>query len=390
MRKKINTEYPDAPLSETPIDQQPEPEKEIEQQLLREKIIYQVKEDLYCKPRYKNFFDNYEPETIHCFVEAYSKRKAFYVMHGQDMLQKEETNQLYFHHLAENFIWEIQQKKLFDLQCLWRAEKVHVDGVQVTKDFLYLEATIKKNSCIEPVSPDELQLYVDYLFSDDYSDKEHFMQWQDYDFIKNQSLMFGNSGIPAWYIFYDKQVHAKDMHDLADIRGEKEFFYLKLLSKKNAVRKLYDDVTGKFQEDAKPPLHFNYKTLEFFINTFEDKSIVNYFYAAEKKHPDINKNSELNEALQLLRDSDEEIPIHKHRNWKDAVMEAAKFYKTKKIAEALITVYDEYMMRIKTQLPFYDETDCARQQIVLRNADNYKKQILKARELNGEAADFNF
>jgi hypothetical protein len=383
MRKKIHTEYPDFPLSEGV-------KQEIEQQLLREKIIYQVKEDLYCKPRYKNFFDNYDEETIHPFVEAFAKRKAFYVMHGPDLLQKEETSQLFFHKLAENFIWEIQQKKLFDLQCLWRAEKENVKGVQVTKDFLYLEATIKNCRLIEPVTRDDLQLYADYLFSDDYSDKEHGIQWQDYDFIKNQSLMFCHSGIPAWYIFYDKQKRAMNLQDLADIKGEKEFFYLDLLNKKKSVKKLYDDVAAKNENDVKPPLHFNYKTLEFFINTFEDKSIVKYFYAAEKQHPDLCKNAELDEALLLLRDSDESIPVRTNRNWKDAVIEAAKHYKTKKIGEALMTVYDEYLMRIQTQLPFYDETENVRQQLVLRNVENYKKQILKARVLNGEPADFNF
>jgi hypothetical protein len=383
MRKKFNLEYDDFSLPE-------EAKQEIEQRLLREKIIYQVKEDLYCQSRYKNFFDNYDGETIHAFVEAYAKRKAYYVMHGQDLLREEETSQLYFHSLAENFIWEIQQKKLFDLQCLWRAEKMKMKGVQVTKDFLYLEATVKSCLHIEPVTCDELQLYVDYLFSDDHCDKEHGTHWQDYDFIKNQCLMFSNSGVTAWYLYYDKHIHSKNMHDLADIKGEKEFFYLELLSAKNSVQQLYDEVTGKNENEIMPPLQFNFKTMEFFINTFEDKSIIKYFYAAEKQKPDLCKNLELDEALELLRYSDENVSISSNGNWKEAVIEAAKFYKTKKIAEALMTVYDEYLLRIKTQLPFYDETDGMRQQLVLRNVENYKKQILKARELNGEPADFNF
>ena len=383
MRKKSNSNCFVFPLPQ-PVKQ------EIKQRLLREKIIYQVKEDLYCKPKYKNFFDNYDEETIHAFVEAYAKKKAFYVMHGEELLQERETSQLYFHSLAENFIWEIQQKKLFDLQCLWRAEKMKLSDVRVTKDFLYLEASVKSCPHIEPVTCDELQLYADYLLSGDHSYEENGMQWQDYDFIKNQCLMFCDSGVPAWYSYYDKHVHGKIMHDLPDIKGEKEFFYLELLSSKNCVRQLYDGIAGKNENEVKPPLQFNYKTIEFFINTFEDKSVVRYFYAAEKQQPDLCKNSELDEALQLLHHSDENVSIHSNHNWKEAIIEAAKFYKTKKIAEALMTVYDEYLLRIKTQLPFYDETDSMRQQLVLRNVENYKKQILKARELNGEPADFNF
>jgi len=382
MRKKINTDSFDFHLSLSL-------KQEIEQKLRCGKLIDQLKEDLYCSPRYRNFFDSYDEETIHSFVEAYANKKAFYIIHGKELLQKEEVRQLYFHNLAENLIWEIQQKKLFDLQCLWRAEKVILKDVKVTKDFFSLEASIKSCPHIEPVTRDELQLYIDYLFSDDYSDKDYYMQWQDYDFIKNQSLMFCNSGIPAWFRFFDKQVHGKNMHDLADIRGEKEFFYLDLLNKKNSsVKKLHEDVQN--ENNAKPSLHFNFKTLEFFINTFEDKSIVNYFYAAEKISPELSKNAELDESLQLLTGSDENIPIHANNDWKDAILEAAKILKTKKIAEALWIVYDQYMIRIQTKLPFYNEDENIRQQLILRNIENYKSQILKARVLNGEPEDFNF
>jgi hypothetical protein len=202
--------------------------------------------------------------------------------------------------------------------------------------------------------------------------------------------MFCNIGIPAWYTFYDQQVHKAIMHDLADIKGEKEFFYLELLTKQSAVNKLYSEIKSEKPSSDKPALQFDYHSLEFFINTFEDKTVVRYFYAAEKNHPDLFNNLEVDDALQILKNSDEEIPLHTNANWKDAVVESAKNYKTKKIAESLWTVYEQYNMRIKTQLPFYDESDYARQQLVLRNVEKYKKQILKARKLNGESANFNF
>jgi hypothetical protein len=381
MKKKNNSEYFDAPLSDIV-------KHEIEQHLLREKIIYQVKEDLYCNSRYKNFFENYDEETIYAFAEEYAKRKSFYLLNGDKQLEQEETNQLYFYQLAEKFIWEIQQKKLFDLQCLWRAKKIQLDGVEVTKDFLYLESDIKNCPHIKPITGDELQVYVDYLLSENYSDNEHNRQWQDYDFIKSQRLMFGDSAIPSWYMFYDKYVNLKSMHDLPDIKGEKESYYLDLLCKKQSA--VIDVDSDKNEIEVKPPLHFNYKTLEFFVNTFEDKAIIRYFYAAEKSHPDLDQNAELNHALQLLKDSDDIIPVHTNKSWKEAVLSAAKFYKTKRISQALVSVYDQYLMRKKTNLPFYDEFVNVKQQLLMRNVEQYKKQILLARKLNGESQDFTY
>lgn len=380
--KKSPAEKFEAPLSDVAKQQ-------LEYQIMLEKIIYQTKEELYCKGRYKSFFEHYNEETIHCFIEEYAMRKAIYLLDGEQLLKKEDARLLYFRNLTENFIWEIQQKKLFDLQCLWRAEKIKIDQVDVTKDFSYLESTIKSNLIVGSITRDELQIYIDYVLSEDYADSEHGLQWQDYE-----SITTGNHSdlisVPAWYNYYDKVTRIGTLLNLPDIKGEKENFYVDLLKKNSTHHSTRIEQENKNCNGEKPALKFNYKTLEFFVTTFEDKSLIKYFTAAEKNHPELNNNFELDAALTLLGYSDEKISIQANTNWKDAVIEAAHYFKTKKIAETLLQVFDEYNLRIKAGIPFYNETDLLRQQLVYRAVNLYKKRILQARKLNGEPADFSF
>ena len=382
--KKIFTDEMDFHLSDSL-------KQDIEIQVLREKMIHATKEELYCKGRYKNFFENYDEETIHAFIDEYAKKKTHYLLNGDKLISEEENCQLYFRNLAETLIWEIQQKKLFDLQCLWRAEKIKIESIKVTRDFEYLESSIKNCNLIDAIDRDELQLYLDYILSDDYSDEKKYTRWQDYDAIKCYSLqLLPDSIIPEWYLYHYKMTESQNLLDLPDIKGEKELHYLEILRKEKLHMQNHDQINHDAQSETKLPLAINYKTFEFFISTFEDKSLLKYFHAAEKFHPDLNKNSELDEALYILRIADEKVPVITNRNWKDGVIEAAKYFKTKKVAEALLVLFDEYTMRIKTNLPFNDGAETTRQQLILRNVDNYKKQILKARELKGEAADFNY
>lgn len=378
MMKNFFIDFPDS--SELPVSDQAK--QEIELKLKEEILIYQVKEELYCKGRYRIFFDHYDEESIHAFIDAYARRKAFYLLNGPQILNDEEAGQLYFRNLADHFIWEIQQKKLFNLQCLWRAGQLKIDKVEVTKDFLLLESKIKNCGLVKHITEAEMKLYIDYILSDDYADTDHVTTWQDYEYIKaGNRLLF--PAVPAWYGFYDKAMETGNLLTLPDSKGEKENYYLNLLENEN------NDISES-EKEKQPVLELNYKSLEFFINTFEDKQIAKYFNAAEKNHHDLNQNGELDEALYLLQLSDENIAVQQNSNWKEAVINAANNFKKKKITEVLMQVFDEYKMRLKTGIPFYNENDLLRQQLIKVQVDKYKQKILKARQLNGETADFNF
>jgi len=374
--KKINIEQSGFPLSD-------QAKKEIEFKMREEKLVYEIKEELYCLDRYRIFFDHYNEESIHAFIDEFAKRKAYYVLNGQHLLDEEENGKLYFRNLAGHFIWQIQQKKLFDLQCLWRAGELDMEEISVTKDFLLFETQIRDCKLIDEISEVELKIFIEYILSDDYSEINHAGSWQNYERIKaGDSMLF--STVPAWYEFYDRALRKNSLHLLPNKKGDKEKFYLDLSAQSSKI------ISTKEKENEQPDLKFNYESLEFFIRTFEDSRMAKYFYAAEKNHPEINYNGELNEALYLLQLSDERIPVQPGVNWKEAIINAAKHFKKNKIADALQHVFDEYKIRLAAGIPFCTENDLLRQQIVKADVEKYKKQILKARQRNGEPEDFKY
>ena len=58
---------------------------------------------------------------------------------------------------------EILQKKLFDMQCLWRAEKIIIPEINVSSDFRYWEANIFNCPFIEPVTENEIEIILKHL-----------------------------------------------------------------------------------------------------------------------------------------------------------------------------------------------------------------------------------
>lgn len=90
---------------------------EINRTLKREKIVKEVEEDLKNNPRYKDFYENYSPYSIKSFIESYKSGKANWVMWGENFTEMEQKKILKYTNLADKMLWEIQQKKLFNLQC---------------------------------------------------------------------------------------------------------------------------------------------------------------------------------------------------------------------------------------------------------------------------------
>ena len=75
----------------------------------------------------------------------------------------------------------IQQKKLFDKQCLWRAEKIKIDGLQLCCEFLLWENNILNCPFIDPVSEEDLSDYIFFLQERANSYIDLYDGWQEYE-----------------------------------------------------------------------------------------------------------------------------------------------------------------------------------------------------------------
>jgi hypothetical protein len=248
-------------------------------------------------------------------------------------------------------------------------------GVEVTRDFLLLEFDIRSCDLVPPVSAEELNLYIDFLRAFPGEAGTQRARWQDYESIRAGSK---TGALPAWYAFYDDAI-GHSLLALPDLKGEKEMQYLQGLQ------------TGAAPEQASPAgLVADYKTLAFFVSTFEDKALLRYFDVMEAGHPDISGAAQLDEALQLLRESDEPVPVAAAADWQEAVIAAAQAHSVKKTAAALRAYYAEYRLRLDAGLSFTGDADPLVLDLLRDKIAVYKKNILRGRRRLDEPCDFNY
>jgi hypothetical protein len=90
----------------------------------------EVEQTLRTEPRFVNFFQGYNATSVENFIRSYKWLKAFILQHGNRWLEKEEQESLKWINAAQKHLGYIQQKKLFDAQCLWRAEQLTIPEIE--------------------------------------------------------------------------------------------------------------------------------------------------------------------------------------------------------------------------------------------------------------------
>lgn len=363
----------------------------------------EIENDLKTNPKYKEFFEMYNPSSIDGFISHYKHKKASWLTYGEMYKNKKDNWDLYYRNLAMQKLWEIQQKKLFDLQCLWRAEKVNLPEIEVCIDFRYWECRIDECNFIEPITEDEVELYKQYLKSPDFEKDRMWMlsTWQDYDDFKRQYQREEEDGVlslPEWYMFYDSRKGTGVMLTLPDIRGEKEMVYHKIWAaefhRKIAEKKQQQIADGTYIEPPKPDPrpHFSYYEeggMKSFIQKFEDKKIMDYYIAMEKNR-ELREDRELEDAIETLKRAEEDVPIDGYFNWREAVIKTANQYEQEKVFDEMDSAYEEYLSRINLGIAHEPATEKSRRWADGEWLEGEKKRLIEARILNGEPGDFNF
>lgn len=368
---------------ETPENLSENAKKNIQEVISDEQFIENVQNDILTNERYEKFFAPYDKDSRKNFADRYSHIKQSYTKYARMYQSEKDHDLLEYLPEAQEKLWEIQQKKLFDLQCRWRAGLIELPGVECTFDFIALEKDIKNVSFIPPITQDEVNLYIRYLQSDNTNEKDYITGWQDYDEFKED-----DSSLPDWYAFYNLHTGAGSLLLLPDIKGDKESFYRKIESEHEIQIKKNN---GTYQEPepyiAKPYLNvYNSSTIQKFVDAYEDNK--NKLLYSNYRNSD-DKNDGLLERAQdticlILSNIKELVPIEANSDWRKAILLAVNKYENKKIIKALNTAYSEYKVRIEMKLGY------SKSENQYLWFDNIKQQILKGRELNGEERNFNY
>jgi hypothetical protein len=375
------------------------PEEEQKKALWREEKFREFREELLQNESLKKFLENIYPHSRDSFISEYAQAKVRWIEWGPKHLEWNQHDDLQWLNDAMDCLGEIQQKKLFDMQCQWRAEKIEIPKIRITYDFYYWEKYIFDCPFLSPVTREELDTYIQYLQSSNFEPAQGWMdRWQDYDEIKEAyNSENANRNFPEWYDFHNGRTGASAFMLFPDIRGQKEEFYLSLWRKEKhgeheKAKKEAEEIKSVTeaagislpQEKSLPSLDFHKRGwLTWFVTTFEDKETRKVFeqYGGETIY-NSNYDEFVEKDLETLRTSEKPVPVEGWYDWKEAIHRAALKYATRKIIEALPLAYEQYSMNIDLKIPFSE---------LGPNKDKwFADGILRGRELNGEPRDFNF
>jgi len=349
------------------------------------KHFNKIKMDLKTDKTYTDFFNQYNSVSVEAFIENYASKKARYIIYGEMLSKSYERAAIRRQEEAEERLWEIQRKKLFDLECQWRAESVKIPEIEITADFEFWEKNIANCPFLSPITEDEFELYVDYISSDDFYDFKMEYAWMNYKDIKGN---YNDDGrLPPWYEYYDLRKGTGSYLIFPDIRGDKEEYYLNIWRSHKSAQLENKIKPGK--QDARPFLKsYDIKIIEEFIKKFENSRILEYFKIYEGELYKCNDEVEM--AFRTLKEAEELISIQQNYNWKTALIQTARDYEKRKTIEALKSAYSKYKYRLEVGIA--QETLIHEDNIdwIKEWSDEMKKKIILARTLNNEPADLNF
>lgn len=353
----------------------------------------EIEEDLHNNARYKKFFEQYNPQSIERFIKGYAEKKVQYLEHGPRHKKDAEWYARRFHIEAEERLWEIQQKKLFNLQCQWRAEQVEIPEISICQEFYVWEVMIKNCPFLDPISEEDFELYLSYMESDSVEDFDRFRfeSWQEYDDYKKEYVSQESdidSSYPEWYEFYDNRRGTGSLMLLPDTKGEKELFYRNLNWDDDKAKRIAEGTYKEFIPPDKPDLYsWENSHIENFIREYEDPELLKLCRYYESSYSYWNDEN-LQDVIELLENAGETIPIESYYDWRKALFVTAKNYRINKVREALNDVYEQYLLQEQLGISHYEKKGKEKHSVSL--VDLVKGQILKGRELNGEPGDLNF
>lgn len=383
----------------------------------------------------KKYLEQFNQEALLRSLKSYAWQKARWLADKDHDEYLNDYRLLEDKNKAEECLENIQQRKLFQKQCEWRAELFTHPAIETSDDFRYWEHNILNCPFIDPITSEDIELYIEFMNVYFGENLAFAASWQDYDSyctdrptvlkIMNESKEEEDDDeeddelndddynaeeeyyddeeeedensklMPPWYLFWDERRGAGNYRMLPDIRKPKELVY-RILGQDEANEKI------KKEMEANPPDRRHFLTLYGserlipFIEQYEDPAQRDEILKAYEVYQRIwcDKEEEkamywVKEAWNDLSDCWQNFPIAPGiTDWKEALIQTAKNWQHHKLINLIPIVYDEYLFRIDTGIEHpYDHEQAA---IYREFADKAKATILRGRELKGEPRDLDF
>lgn len=321
-------------------------------------------EDLRSHPRYQAYFEDYSAESVADFIQKYADDKYEWHSDKKRIYSSADYRRTQFLSDAERFLEYILQKKLFNLQCLWRADLIDLPLVECTYDFKYFSNDILNCPFIEPITEEEIEVGIRFLLESDDEIDPHYRCWQDYadfkiweieeetgeemDMRDDSSKYYGSAEeMPAFYTFYDTYMKTSHLFNLPDIRWEKEKYYLDAVRAENQRKHEKEKADQSPKEPRKPLLHHFYK--DKFIAACEDPA-TQELYGFVQEAVRLYRYDDFSDDLEFLielRNMGEEIALVPHTDWYQGIEDTVRHVKNKKTADMLPYAHQTYLLEFE-------------------------------------------
>ena len=332
--------------------------------------LEQFKDELRTKQMYLDYFEKFDPNSIEEFIDKYAPIKLQMIENQDRYKSGTDYFKARFIELADKYIDMILQKKLFNLQCQWRAGLIQLPLVRICRDFEYWSQHIRACPFIPIITPQEIELCISFLHQeyDFYADAIIIgNKWQDYEQFKydesqqgdydedndeEEQASFAALGLPPLYLYFDTYQNTSGLINLPDIRGDKEEQYLAIYRDIEKFKE--EQLAAQTPADVAPPvptvsppyrprLFWSNEDIKTFVETVERQDVIDahtYYY----ENYQLDSDFDFEECLMYLKDFKEPFPIEAHNDWREAVRLVLLRQTQLKAADMLPYVYETYLM----------------------------------------------
>ena len=369
------------------------PTNVFEKQTFFENLRQQIIDDLETNPKYQPYFKKFSPESVKTFTFRFAESQIS-MLSGYDyyLTQAQNSKELQYREETETIFKHIKQKKLFNMQLLWRAGNLTLPNIRTTWHFNYWEDHINDCPFLDEITPQEVEAMKQFLLSDaSENHHEYSTNWQDYDEFMEKNQEGDYENMPEWYQFYDSYLGTGTLLLLPNTIGQLEEKY-RDATRKNQPAPIQNTSTPiqQFPEN----LFSNIETQAEFVKLFETDPHILYLHKAYTKvfnqYVDEAGSTEyLHDAIEILSQADEPVYMPAGLEWEEAILKCAQQYTHKIIAKELDTVYEEYLM-LKEMNIGANNTNVLQLYQKDYLIPDIEKQILNGRKLLGEPQTFDY
>lgn len=322
-----------------------------------EKKRAEFREEIKRNKAVRKHYSDYSDADVESLIDGYALAKARLKVQGNyttfhhEKLLKEWTGRAWF------ALCEIQHKKLFDMQCYWRAGEIaSLPLIKWSEHFESLPVPILDYEALPDISPQEIDDYIRFLKT---PQGEVHIRYSTAEYQNHRSIKesYGSEGgfIPEYYEYHNMLSGNSRLLSLPDMRKEEEdrLFHIALE---------YNRKQNQKKEASAPPV-----PQTKYLQRNDDEEIVLAGLLGEKDVAAFIKDlakwikekpdSETDWAMGYLGSCyPEDVPMPAALRWQDALEKAALQHITLKLQETLPVIYEEYQMKKQLGTPIGDVT----------------------------------